>query len=697
MDSHSEKLIRLLIVGEGLHQAEQITSSLRSSGLHVLAEFAEDSEDMCEIILHKTLDIVLFSMQLPDFSLQQVQHLIRECGRHLSVIAITPDPTEELMVEAMKEGAQDVVASDALEHLALVVKREADSLRTWRKSVSNDKELHESEKRCQSLLANSKDAVAYVHEGMHIYANIPYLELFGNTDFDELEATPLIDMVHPSQQDEIKKFLRDLSQNKSSSNELKLKLIHKSGETIEGLLECSRASYEGEPCTQILIRSREDTSELEQQINYLHQHDLVTGLYNRQYFMDTLKNCIDEAVSGSKHTVMLYISIDNFQHVRETVGISGCDILINDVAQILKDFSPDDVLVSRFGAYTYTMLYADKDKREVEQSTSALLKRIEEHISEIGNQSISATCSIAIYNIDENSPNISSEIISRAERVLDRVQNEGGNKAQLYVPVAGEMTQEEEDGEILKHIKSAVANNSIEALYQPIVSIGGSSGERYEISKIIHNQDGSILTEEDFTPAAERTGTARTLDRWAIIHAIKLIAEEIKNHRKLDIFIPLSCDSVLDASLTRWIAARIKSAKIPGEQLVFTFNEAHAVNQLKAAKTLYKGLKQLHCQVVLDGFGTGLNPFQLIKHIQADFLRINNAYIDGLASNTENQNSIREITSQASSMEIQCIIPGVKDASVLSVLWTVGADFVQGDFLQAPSSNLNYDFSSMSG
>ena len=697
MESNSEKLIRLLIVGEGLHQAEQITSSLRSSGLHVLADFAEDSAGMCEIILHKSLDIVLFSMQLPDFSMQQVQHLIRECGRHLSIIAMTPEPTEEIMVEAMKEGAQDVVASNALEHLALVVKREADSLRTWRKSVSSDKELHESEKRCQSLLANSKDAVAYVHEGMHIYANKPYLELFGNTDFDELEATPLIDMVHPSQQDEIKKFLRDLSQNKSSSNKVKLKLIHKSGETIEGLLECSRASYEGEPCTQILIRSREDTSELEQQINYLHQHDLVTGLFNRQYFMDTLKNCIDEAVSGSKHTVMLYISIDNFQYVRETVGISGCDILINDVAQILKDFSPDDVLVARSGAYTYTMLYSNKDKREVEESTSELLKKIEEHISEIGNQSISATCSIAIYNIDENSPNNSGEIIARAERVLDRLQNEGGNKAQLYVPVAGEMTQEEEDGVILKHIKTAVANNTIEGLYQPIVSIGGNSGERYEISKVIHTEDGSILTEADFTPAAERTGTARTLDRWAIIQAIKLIAEEMKNNRKLDIFIPLSCDSVLDASLTRWIAARIKSAKIPGEQLVFTLNEAHAVNQLKAAKTLYKGLKQLHCQVVLDGFGTGLNPFQLVKHIQADFLRISTAYIDGLATNTDNQNSIRDITSQASSMEIQCIIPGVKDASVLSVLWTVGADFVQGDFLQAPSSKLNYDFSSMSG
>lgn len=698
MATDSEKLIRLLIVDEGLHQAEKITSSLRSSGLHVLADHAEDSNDMCDIFLKKPIDLLLFSMDLADFSVQQVQHLIRESGRHISLIGMSKEVDEEIIVDAMQQGAQDVVKSDELDHLALVVKREGQNLRTWRRSASNDKELHESEKRCQSLLANSKDAVAYVHEGMHIYANAPYMELFGCTDLDELEATPLIDMVDPSQQEALKKFLRRFSSHETETNELKLKLLHRSGETLEGLLEFSRASYDGEPCTQILIRSRADTTELEEQINYLHQHDLVTGLFNRQYFMDTLQDCINAAVNGDKQAVLLYISIDNFQSVRDTVGISGCDILINDIAQILKKHTSENELVARFGAYSYTFLGSSQDKALVEESTKGLLKEIEQHISEIGNQSISATCSISIYYIDENAPANPNEIIARAERTLDRIQQqEGGNKAMAYVPVAGEMTLEEEDGEIVKHIKNAVAKNTIEALYQPIVSISGNAGERYEIKKQIITIDEKVLTEDEFMPAAERTGTAKTLDRWAVINAVKLIANEIQAGRKLDIFIPLSSDSIQDPGLTRWIAARIKSAKIPGEQLVFTINESHVVNQLKAAKTLFKGLKQLHCQVVLDGFGTGLNPFQLLKHIQADFLRINNAYIEGLATNNENQQSIKEITDKASESEIHCIIPGVNDASVLSVLWSVGADFVQGDFLQSPTTQLNYDFSSMSG
>jgi diguanylate cyclase (GGDEF)-like protein len=696
MDSDSDKLIRLLIVDEGLHQAEQITSSLRGSGLHVLAEFAEDSASMCDIIINKSLDIVLFSMQLEDFNLQQVQYLIRECGRHLSVICLARDINEAIIVAAMQDGAQDVVQYDALEHLALVIKREADSLRTWRKSVAIDRELHESEKRCQSLLANSKDAVAYVHEGMHIYANEPYMELFGCTDLDELEATPLIDLIDSSQQDELKKFLRDLSQNKATSNELKLKLVHTSGETIEGLLECSKATYEGEPCTQILIRSRSDTSELEQQINYLHQHDLVTGLFNRQYFMEVLQGVINDAINAEQATTLLYISIDNFQHIRDTVGISGCDIIINDVAQIMKEHLHKQ-MVSRFGAYSYTVLISGDPRSDVDNLIQELLKKIENHISEIGNQSISPTGSVAIYNIDENAPNNPGEILARAERVLEQIQKEGGNKSRLYVPKAGELSQSELDGNVARIIKAAIASNSITALYQPIVSIGGATGERYEIIREVHSEDGETLNEAEIMPSAERTGTARTLDRWAILSAVKLISDELKNNRKLNIFIQLSSDSIQDASLTRWIASRISSAKIPGEQLVFAISEAHVVNQLKAAKTLYKGLKQLHCQIVIDSFGTGLNPFQLVKHLPPDYLRINQAFIDGLATNHDNQKSVRDITAEASSMEIQCIIPGVHDASVLTVVWTVGADFVQGDFLQAPSTDLNFDFSSMSG
>jgi diguanylate cyclase (GGDEF)-like protein/PAS domain S-box-containing protein len=690
-----EKLIRLLIVDEGFHKAEQITSSLRATGMHVRAEFAEDSEDMCEILENKTLDLVLFSIDLPDFALSQAQHLISECGRHVALIAMAKKVNTDVIVAAIDEGAQDVVASDSLEHLIQVIKRESYNINIWRRAMRLELDFQESEKRCQNLLSNSKDAVAYVHEGMHIFANEVYMDLFGNADFDELEGTPIIDMVDPSQQSELKTFLRDLSKNENETNELDLELIHSSGEKITATLEFSRASYDGEPCTQILIRSTADTSELEEQINYLHQHDLVTGLFNRQHFMDELKTSITQAINGMHKSFVVYIAIDNFQSIRDAVGISGCDTLITDIARLLQDNANEEDMIARFGAYSYTCLGKVSDKKQAEAYAQKIPALVADHISEIGNQSIGATCSTAVVFIDENSPDNANEIVSRAEKTCEEVQAAGGNESRTYIPKAGEMTQEEEDGITADLVKDALNHNRIRGLYQPIVGVKAQDGERYISSLEITSEAGHVLQEANYRAAAERTGTAKMLDRWRILHAIKKVNDTSRSGRKVQFFLPLSVDSLRDPGLAVWVSENLAKAKVNGEQLVFLIDEAQAVNQLKAAKALVKGLQQVHCKFAIDEFGTGINPFQLAKLIEADFVRINHVYMDNLAQNNENQDSIRELAYQALDMGINTITPGVTDAAILSVLWTLNVDFVHGDFLQPPQKELNYDFSSM--
>ena len=689
------KLIRLLIVDEGFHKAEQITSSLRASGLHVRAEFAEDGEDMGEILENKTIDLVLFSIDLPGFTLGQAQQLIRESGRHVALVAIAKKVGTEVIVAAIDEGAADVVPADSLQHLIQVIKRESYHINIWRRAMRLQLEFRESEKRCQGLLSSSKDAVAYVHEGMHIFANKAYLELFGSTDFDELEGTSIIDMVVSPQQAKLKTFLRELGKSDQDSNELNLELIPDSGESISATLEFSRASYEGEPCTQILIRSSSDTSELEEQINYLHQHDLVTGLYNRQFFMDELKTSITAAMNAIHQSAVIYIAIDNFQPIRDMVGISGCDTLVSDIAAILTENTAAGDIVARFGAHSYTCLSKVRDKGQSEAFASKIVELVGDHISEIGNQSISATCSTVVVFIDENSPDNANEIVSRAEKACDEIQTHGGNKSRVYVPKAAEMSLQEEDGITASLIKDALNHNRIRCMYQPIVGVKAQGGERYISSLEIDPENGQTLYQQDYQAAAERTGTAKMLDRWKILHAIKRISDASQTGRKLEIFLPLSADSIRDPGLAAWVSENLTRSAINGAQLVFMIDETHAVNQLKSAKSLAGALQKIHCQLAIDEFGTGLNPFQLVKHINADYIRINHIYMDNLGQNPESRDSISELAYQAEDMKVNTITPGVTDAAVLSVLWTLNVDFVQGEFLQAPQQELNYDFSSM--
>jgi len=692
-----EKLISLLIVDENLHKAEQITSSLRAAGIQVRASFASDAASMCEILESKTPELVLFSMDLEDFKLAQVQLLIQESGRHLAMIAMTAKLTPKIQVQAIAGGAQDVVSMKNPDHLFLVIRREAFCLSLWRQAVRTDLKLQESEKRCQSLLTNSLDAVAYVHEGMHIFANNVYLEMFDYTELEELEGTSIIDMVAKDQKAKLKTFLRDLDRGSIDEYSLDLKLLNSRGEIIPATVEFSQANYDSEPCTLVLIRSVVDTTELEEQITYLHQHDLITGLYNRQSFMGKLKSSITLAMNGIHQSAVVYFGIDNFHEIRDIVGISGCDTLIGDIARLISENAGEGQILARFGAASYACLGIVKGKSLTKDFAGKILSLVEERVFEIGDQSISATCSASICFIDENSPNNANQIIARAEKFCEQIQASGGNKSRIYEPKAGDMTHEEANGVTVELIKDALNNNRIAGLYQPIVSIKAASGDRYQSSLELSREDGTRFYQDSFRRAAELSSAVQTLDRWIILHAIKKIADRGRRSQEIEIFIPLSAESVQDESLATWVSESLGNSSVSGQHLVFMISEEHAVSHLKAAKNLLTGLKAIDCKLALDNFGTGLNPFQLTRHLPVDYIRINLAYMENLAQNQQLQESISELASQAAAANILSITPGVEDAAALSVLWTLGVDFVQGDFLQKAEQPLNYDFTSLTG
>lgn len=692
-----DKLISLLIVDEDLHKAEQITSSLRAAGIQARAEFASDAAGMRAILESKKPELVLFSIDLDDFNLPQAQLLIQESGRHVAMIAMTAKLTPKIQVQSIAGGAQDVVSMKNPDHLFLVIKREAFCLSLWRQAVRTDLKLQESEQRCQSLLTNSLDAVAYVHEGMHIFANPAYLEMFDYTEFEALEGTSLIDMVDKDQKDKLKTFLRDLDRSSNDDNSLDLKLLNSSGEIVPATVEFSLANYDSEPCTLVLIRSVVDTTELEEQITYLHQHDLITGLYNRQSFMGKLNSSITLAMNGIHQSAVVYFGIDNFHEIRDIVGISGCDTLIGDIAGLISENAGKGQILARFGAASYACLGIVKDKSLTKDFAGKILSLVEERVFEIGDRSISATCSASICFIDENSPNSANQIIARAEKFCEQIQASGGNKSRVYVPNAGEMTHQEANGVTVELIKDALNNNRIAGLYQPIVSIKAASGKRYQSSLELSRKDGSKLYQKNFQRAAELSSAVQTLDRWIILHAIKKVADLSRKSANIQIFIPLSVESVRDDDLATWVAESLGNSAVSGEHLVFMVNEEHAVSHLKAAKNLLTGLKAINCKIGLDNFGTGLNPFQLTRHLPVDYIRINIAYMENLVQNKQLQENISELATQAAAANILSITPGVEDAAILSILWTLGVDFVQGDFLQKAEKSLNYDFTSLTG
>jgi len=398
-------------------------------------------------------------------------------------------------------------------------------------------------------------------------------------------------------------------------------------------------------------------------------------------------------VAGTGKAAVFYMLMDNFKDVKDKLGLGAADMLIRDVADLLKENTGANDVVARFGDHSFTILRKDCEAEAVQELAEHIRQAIENHITEVENQSITTTCSIGMSLLAESTPS-GQEVISRADLACEVARSSGGNQSHLHNPVVDEKIGKERDHQMHALIKEALDNDQLKLLYQPIVSLQGDPTEKYEVLLRMTDENGEHIFPNQFLPIAEQTGQIAEIDRWVIKQAVSTLAEHRGQGADARFFIKLSASTLLDEELVQYIHECIKSSRLPGDALTFEIAEKHASQHLKHAKACIRTLQALHCKTALEHFGAEPNSFQLLKHLAVDYLKIDGSFIQNLAGDNESQAKVKAILDTANPMEIQCIAEFVEDAHSLAVLWQSGIHFIQGNFLQEASESLDYDFSS---
>ena len=694
------KTINLIILDDSFDTEEKIVSTLRTQGYAAHSTRVEDDEDLLAAIRDKAPDIVIYSNGMELISLAETRKCIDQAMDKAPVplIAVDRHANESSVVDVMRSGASDLCSYDNMDHLLLVIKREVSAYRNWLKTFTLQAAFDESEKRCASLLDSSRDAIAYVHEGMHIYSNASYLELFGLQQSDELEGMPILDMVAQSDRDAFKASLRDFMTGKNHDESETLKLVKPDGSEFDGTIEFSPASIEGEPCVQIIIRQQAaDSEELERQLKLLSQKDQLTGLFNRQYCLEQLENTIDECEQSDSHAALLEVQLDNFDNIKNQLGVFGADKFLIEIANTLNEATGDDDILSRYMYSSFTIIIKNKGQAAVGAYAKNIQKIVSDMVATIDDKEINTTCCIGIAMIDKDSPDC-NEILARAEKATQEAVEKGNGQIKLYIPQKGELTRHEVETKFKDQLTAALKDDQFVLHYQPIVSLHGDTDERYEVFvRMLDQESGELIMPQNFLPAAERIGMSIAIDRWVLYKTITVLTERVKAGKQTHFFLKLSASSLKDDTLIDWLSFQIKEKGIPANSLVFVVKENIAVTNLKQSKELASKLRKINCGFVLDDFGTGTNPFQLLQHIDVDYVRMERSFMENLSENPQNQEAIQNIAERAAEMGKLSIAQFVPDATSLSILWGMGVNFIQGYFLQEPTAELNYDFTEMTG
>ncbi len=690
-----DNLLRLLVIFEVQDEAQRLVNALRNAGYIVRDIPAEDAEDARAAMDEHPLDLILTRPRGQGFAAGDILKMLAESGRDIPLLLITDAGDAQAPLELLQAGARDAVPLDQPQRLRHVVGRELGDLHERRSHRQCEAMLYETEKRARALVENSRDAIAYVHDGMHIYANNAYGRMFGFEDAEEIQGAPIMDMVSPEDHAKFKEFLRNYTKGDIADNSLDVRGQSTEGRHFDITMELSPASMEGEACTQIVIRDQSLNRELEKKLNVLSKQDLLTGLYNRSYFLEQLDKLTHKAVSGAARGALLFISLDNFKEAKEQVGISGSDLYLADVAGLLSKKLNDQGVLARFDGPVFTLLLPGLDAGEAERLAEGVCKLVSEHISEVEGTSITGTVSVGISAINETTSS-SQDSLGRAETAAELARSAGGNRAHVHNPAVAELAEREQVVQWADRIKEALRQNRFRLLYQPIVSLHGEAGEHYEVLVRMLDESGADIGPAEFLPAAEQMGLMHYIDRWVISRAFKMLADRREaGTTGTRLFIKLGGASLTDENLLPWVVERIKALRLDADKLVFELNEQSALNHLNQAKKLVKSLRELNCRIALGGFGTEPNTFNALKHLDVNYLKIHGSLITHLAQNVEHQERVKAITEHARELGKQTIATFVEDANSLALLWQCAVDFIQGHFLQEPEETLSYDFNSL--
>ncbi|HSE13874.1 MAG TPA: EAL domain-containing protein [Rudaea sp.] len=687
-----DQVIKLLLIEDSVEEAEQLISMLRNGGIAVRPARAENSDELVAQLDGHTPDVILVNPEAKSIKLSDVASIANLGGKDIAIIAVAKQPTENLIVSAFNDGARALALRNRAEHVQSIVRREFESLNMRRSVRRLEAALRETERRCDALLDSSRDPIAYVHEGMHVRANKAYLDMFGYDDFADVEGMSILDMIAPHDADDFKALLKKVSKGEKPPQRLNLTVQRADGTMFPSVMEFGEANYEGEPCQQISFRIADDNADLARELDVLRSKDLVTELFNRQHGLTELERMVRAVANGAHDQAIVIVEPDDFKRLLDTVGLGNADLMLGDMAALMRQHLQESDIAIRLSEHTFAFLSNGRSTEALRQLAETLRKAFEEHIFEVGKQSINANVSIAGVVIGEKNASVQA-ILAQVNHALRAVQSEGGNRVNVFDPAAQDKAKDEENRHWLSLVKDAIENAKFVLFYQPIISLHAAEGEYYEIFLRMRGPKGDI-SPTFFMPVAEQHGLLPRIDRCVIREAIVALAEREKAGHRTTFFIKLTPQSLEDQTLVPWISQQLKNARVRGDAIVFEMPESKVVTSLKPARSFVSSLKQIHCGFALEQFGSGLNSFQLLKHVDANYLKIDRSFMADLPKNKENQDKIRDICDQARQSDKMTVAEFVEDAASMSILFSCGVNFVQGNFLQEPEKVMAYEFGS---
>jgi len=699
-----EDPIRVLFVDDSPTARATYRRLLQRNGYHVTT--AADVEEGFALACQSPFDIAIIDYFMPGSNGDQLCRRLRETHetRTIAPAIFTGTYLDTVIKDSLHAGAVECMFKNEADELFLA--RIAALSRTTRIRKSVDAERQ----RLAGILGSVGDGVYGVDtQGQISFINPAAKRILGYSEDAALEGHSPYQLFHYAKADG----------TPISAEECNLQQIYGAGESLFSW-ETTFWKLDGHPvpvaCTVYPLRIQgaqegsvvafRDISErrrLEDELRWQATHDPLTELHNRRYFEEQLMQEVQRRKRSSEQSALLYIDLDRFKYVNDTAGHTiGDDVLI-EVSRLLRSRLRDSDLLARLGGDEFAIIMRNIADDEIERASDSFRCVLEEFTYRHNGLEYKVHASIGVALIDGavQSP---GDVLANADIACHAAKNRGRNRTHIYQPEIDERTVMDHDLGWSARLREALANDQLLLHFQPMlplrdidvdtlpasdeplwdrISADGRGRLYYEVLVRMVGPNDELFSPNAFLPTAERFNLMRDIDFWVISRAIRTLSA-LDAPNDITFSINISGQTLGEKALLELITDELKSNAIDPTRLIFEITETAAISNLRSARRLIDELSSIGCRFALDDFGSGFSSFYHLKHLPVDYIKIDGAFVQGMANDAIDRAMVQSMTDIAHSLGRVTIAEYVESREVLKLLKHIGVDYVQGFYVSRP-------------
>ncbi len=681
-------LARILVVDDEPRARDSLLELLQLSGYEAVV--ADGGSQAIERLKERRYELILLDLNMPDMSGQQVMEFINQENIGSDVIIVSGETTFSHAIQALRRGAHDFLRKPyAPDELLCSISNVLEKRRLQEENKSIQLRLEESESLHRFIVNNSPDMIYLLdQQGKFAFVNERIETLLGFKQ-DEIIGEHFSKLIFQDDLQQARYTFNERRTGDRATQSIEMRLRCKDCDSpryfesrsvpIElssiGVYTINNADRKEFIGTYGVARDITERKQAEELIKYQLYHDLLTNLPNRTLFRDRLNMALAQSRRSGKRVAVLYLDMDRFKNINDSLGHFVGDELLQQVAHRLKTGLRQADTLARVGGDEFNLLIPELSN---EDDVRTLAKKILSLFAEpfhIDDEEIFVSFSIGISLFPEHG-DTREALIKNADIAMYQVKYSGKNGYAFYADSMKHLYSQSLD--IENGLRKAIENNELRVFYQPQVDIQNNKIVGIEALVRWMHPDRGLLNPVDFIQVAEDTGLIVQLGEWILTRACEDVSRWLdQNSLQLSLAVNISVQQLETNDFVAKVLKIIKKYNLPRNVLELEITESEIMQDMERAIETLSSLSKKGIRIAIDDFGTGYSSLGYLQTLPINTLKMDRSFVNGIKGRGDNS-IVDAIIAMAKGLNLNLIAEGVESPAQRNYLKRSGCTLAQG-------------------